>query len=313
MQSCKTSTSSTVTKVKSYAAYLGNTNGNIQQGGYAVVAENILYYVDVNNTGNLYALNLDTKKSIKLSKRENCREISIVDDWVYYISGGPATLYRVSSDGRKEQRLTKRKVNGVKVTDSYLFYVVLSEISTSQNGDLYRMNHDGSEEVLIGHDVREYAVGTESVYFYQSPWYGSSTDCGLFKMDFNGDGIGKLLDDSAYCINICDDYVYYISGSTGAICRVKTDGTMQETLLYDRCRSLNVFDLRIYYYDEEREGLYSMSLDGKDNRQIVSGFVSRVNVTNRFLLYRISSDGENVYYSTDLSGNNSVIWNGYMQ
>jgi hypothetical protein len=83
---------------------MGNTAGNLDQFGYAASADGWLYF----NAGDaLWKMRMDGTDRQQISALD-ADYINIIGDWVYFAlteSGSDSGIYRVSTDGAKEQQL----------------------------------------------------------------------------------------------------------------------------------------------------------------------------------------------------------------
>ena len=76
-------------------------------------------------------------------------------------------------------------------------------------------------------------------------------------------------------INVCGEYLFYCDSHLGRIIRVRKDGKQKRRLSPDRVENFMVIGDRIYYrkadFEDDREELYSMDLDGKDVQLVADG------------------------------------------
>ena len=71
-------------------------------------------------------------------------------------------------------------------------------------------------------------------------------------------------------INVIEDWVFY-TDEIGAICRIRTDGEMQEVLFSGgACTNLNFLDNWIYYCNYTLKQVYKIRTNGEDNQQITA-------------------------------------------
>ena len=68
------------------------------------VKDNFLVYTNNNDGDSLYRQNLVTNESLKLSDEVLCRNVNLINNWIYYeVQGNPVKLYRIRIDGTQKQ------------------------------------------------------------------------------------------------------------------------------------------------------------------------------------------------------------------
>lgn len=91
---------------------------------------------------NLHRMRTDGTQKMQLTT-ENCREIDIQDNWIYYIDETATSIYKVKFDGSGKQKIMDGNLCGYscfKVIGDWVYY----ENGTPDVG-LYRIKTDGSE------------------------------------------------------------------------------------------------------------------------------------------------------------------------
>ena len=297
----------------------GNTNGNLQEGGYVVVSDGWMYYTNTSIVGseythhNLYKRKLDGSCETKLVGARACYMINVIEDWIYYVEGSHITNHpvsgypcRISVDGKKSKLLNTQSVSGLIATNQYLFFRIWSSFGVLQRtGDLYRMDLNGNNKLLLTEGVFEFSIDSNWIYYSNI-----MDDRCLYKVDYNGENITKLNTDYSSYINIAGDYIYYTNPNEGdKLFRIKNDGTHREIISENQCMNVNLYGGYIYYRNESQNGgLYRIRLDGSENTELVDGDISRINVTDYFIMYWHIIDGIGYYKMVDLDGGNERDW-----
>lgn len=133
-------------------------------------------------------------------------------------------------------------------------------------------------------------------FFLEDPSMGE----GLYRMDQEGDVI-LLRRGLAYEINVVGDWVYFIKGSPGPVCRISTSGRHFSVIQRNRCDNLHVDPSHMVYRD--RGHLCVANEEGRSARILadhVLGYVVH-NDTIVFVQYHTDQDG---LYQVGLDGSN---------
>lgn len=166
------------------------------------------------------------------------------------------------------------------------FYMELTAIPFELNGELYLSLADSVQ--LFNLDItRDFEIKNNEV---KGIGYGNS---------INGLNIIKN-----------NDWFYYINRyDSESLYRSKQDMSERNKIIDRYVDQFYIYDKEIYYigYDnEDKEGIYKVNLDGTNQKQIVSGKASFLNILGNKLYYCEGLDGGNLY-EMDLNGNNKKM------
>jgi hypothetical protein len=151
---------------------LGNSNGNIQNGGL-ITTENGWYY---------YAQPTDSGEH----------------------------LYKMSSDGIIRRELSKDSARNINVKNGWLYYTNSWDWSNTGDGKIYRMKTDGSEREVISQIGATYLVMDENTLYFSTNGNGLELVPGVYKMDLNGDNLTLLDSGQSKFLNIIDEDLFYV-------------------------------------------------------------------------------------------------------
>jgi hypothetical protein len=117
----------------------------------------------------------------------------------------------------------------------------------------------------------------------------------------------RLNEDQSYCLNISEDWIYYINGSDDdSIYRIKTDGTGRMCLKEGTSSDLHVIGERIIYIYKSAgspHGLYMMLNDGTEERVLIEdGGVASTNTVANLIYYIYYGDHDSIYYLDNDTG-----------
>jgi hypothetical protein len=281
---------------------IGNTGGNIANGGEAALQGDWIYYSNENDSGKLYKINIDGTGKTKIfndqvafinvegdwiyytdysdharlckiktdgTEKTNLSDfamyLNVIDDWIYYSYNG---LYKIKTDGTGKTKLSSGLIADINVDDDWIYYCNAQESSpTKRSGEIYKIKTDGTENTMISDDnaVSLNVVG-DWIYYGNIPDEVGHGDFGeLYKIKTDGTGKTKLSSESIGNINVVGDWIYY---SNGKLYKIKTDGTGKTKLNDDSYTSnINVVNDWIYY-EYYYYGMFRIRTDGSGRSRV---------------------------------------------
>ena len=171
-------------------------------------------------------------------------------------------------------------------------------------GMIYVMNSDGSgQQKLNDDDSGNINVTGDRIYYSNT-----DDDFTLYSMNTDGSDRKKLNDDTPLYMNVVGDRIYYsgeLNGSKG-ICSVKTDGTDRIKLTDDEPYLMTVADGWIYYNNENDDNkLYAIRTDGTDRHKLNDDYALSINVVGDLIYYKNGNEGK--IYSINTDGSNRKL------
>lgn len=283
---------------------MGNTPGNIVNGGYTAYHNGCVYFSNLNDKNKLYKSDSSGNNMTKLSDNK-CRSINISDGWVYYINESRnGSMYKIKADGTEEQevfsdqslfpfingnwiyyvnfddnksiykintngssrmKLNDDKSSYINVAGNWIYYSNLSD-----NGRLYKIKTDGSGRMMLSEDKCSF-INVSGSYIYYSNQDDKNS---IYKMSTVGSSRSKICSDSASSINLYDDFIYFvISDKNSTIYRIKKDGTEKRFLNYEKTNFINIAGGWLYYYSEDDPGFFRINPDGSTRDYVYSDFI----------------------------------------
>lgn len=260
---------------------VGNTIGNIRNYGYAAEKGGWIYYLAPDETGaKIEILKVKPGKKdlepVKLAVDEwDVLSLNVAQNYVYFIAIFPNAynendeydnkIYRMKTDGSDLQVINDNEFNN----DCYEIYVINNKVYyIGVDSNIYKMNTDGSNKELVAENGTGYLGITEKYIIYNVE-KEDQTDYVTHIMDLNGKNARPIIEDTRlYSVNIDSKYIYY-TNENKQICRVKIDGTEQQTLYDTTAYNMNFNGNYIYYLnyvDTENEDytvcIYRVKKDG---------------------------------------------------
>lgn len=224
----------------------------------------------------IYRMKLDGSDLEVINSNEfhnNCYEIYVIEDKVYYI-GIDSNIYYMNLDGSEKTKLNDDQTGYLGITKDY----IILNIEKAKEGEAQE---------------------------------SASTEYETYIMNRDGSNKHALTGERLYSINVVEDYIYYVN-TNKEIYKVKMDGSDNVQVAKDvTAYNMNIKGKYIYYMnyitesENQKIGIYRMNLDGTDNKLIheldsYSTFINTIDVgvtfrdTNEKLakISLINEDGE---------------------
>ena len=151
------------------------------------------------------------------------------------------------------------------------------------------MQYNGYGNLING----GYAVYDDGYIFFTNGFdIGETTDGKLYRVKSDWTEPTKILDDTAKCINIVGDWIYYINLADGyKLCKARKDGTERMILHDEECSSVYVQGDWIYYSTCSVASLknvgeiYKMKIDGSNKEKLNDDFALNLVVQDEWIYY----------------------------
>ena len=281
---------------------VGNSNGNIVNGGLAALQGEVVYFRS-NEGGSLAMGNLNGG-GVKIISTDAAWFINVLGDWIYYSNRDDNNrIYKIKTDGSGRATLTDGGSWFVTVVEDWIYYIsednhyqlakidlngnnktIISEDSAwfiniadgwiyytnrSDQDKIYRIKTDGSERTAVS----SYAACCINIYdgqiFHSNEQDGSK----LYSIKLDGTEETALTDHPAWFINVADGWVYYVNEEDNfTLNKLKPDGTGRVKLTNDSARYVVLIDDWVVFLDyAEEDSTFKVRLDGTDQSYVESG------------------------------------------
>ncbi len=300
-----------IVDAKSYT--LGNTSGNIFNGGVAALSGDWIYYRNDAMLGNLYRIKTDGTKKKQLNE-DDVSYINIVGDWIYYLNKELSPvfydmrnyIYKIRLDGTGRKKLCDDAIDNMQVQGDWIYYVHYT--------NLYKMKTDGSKVTDLKVKCDGVFVEGEWIVYYDLEGY-------IYKMKTDGTHKAKL-GTCGYSVNFLNKLVYYDDYKPGinpftfeyypvTFKKVSVDNSIKDTHINssdkDSGFAINIVGKWIYYINASQDGnIYKIKTDGTKKTLvyscsadatfhgicIVDDWIYYFN-TDDLQQYRVKTDGKN--------------------
>ena len=295
------------------AGTVGNTAGNLYNGGIFCEDEDYVYFANPYDNGSLYRMKPDETDMSKLVSTQVC-SINSGGDYLYYyqksIGSGEGFGYMFNATGiyRVSKKNTSKNVcmdrmfgSNVVLADNFLYYNVSAEDGTY----LKKISTDKKEtETLLTNPIVPACVDN-SILYYQN----TKTDLHLMGMNLANDSVSQILaDDTDIYMPIVEGNELYGIDIHNNYALVRIDLSTGEKTVLDETRTdmLNLSDQYVYYQTSgDNPQFKRISRDGSQTDIIADGAYNTINLTSKYV-YFIQFDSEVPVYKIPLDGDLTI-------
>jgi len=282
---------------------VGNTAGNLNNGGYFCESGDKVYFSNAYDHGYLYSMNKD-QTELKRLYNSDCSNICAGGDYLYFCMETPkggsglgfviktAGVYRATKNGTKVTCMTSDDSLIMNLVGSTLYY----QAGTGTGVGLKKVGIRGDEEESVIQDtfVLNPACAVDGNIYYG----GTQEDHYLYAFNTASETATAIWDGDVWNPVYEGGYFYYMDISDDyKICRYSPSNRTVEILTHERADNFNVGYGYVYYIVSvgDMPGLYRVRYDGTGNEQIYSGYVSDVNITSTYTYFRAYNTDYPIY------------------
>lgn len=293
---------------------LGNTAGNLLNGGLFCEDNNLIYFSNPNDDGALYSMDLDCNNYKKIHS-DNASYINSAGKYIIYVRDNhdrkKATgdffnfnsvgIYRINKDGKNIKMLYNAPAKVTSLKGNYVYY---QHYDSDDGLKFYRTKIDGKEEEkLSDYPIIPASFNGNSLYYN-----GQKDDHNIYTMDTNSLTNTLLYEGNCYNPIATDKYIYFLSLSNNyALARINRDGTNPQILVDERISFFNISISGKYIYYQVDGGdnnrLCKLNLETLENKTLSEGDYNNIHVTSNYVFFQ-EFDSKKIYR---LSTNNDSI------
>lgn len=284
---------------------VGNTAGNIYNGGLFCEQDGRIYFSNDAADGSLYVMNSDCT-NVKKIYDDKAAFINADENYVYYVranntrenqSGNILMFYntgvfRINHNGKNLKSITSNPGAYLTLKGNFLYF---QQYDVEIGLYLYRYQIDGTlGRLLLKDTVIPSMIKENSLYYV-----GYSKDHAINAMDLSSFTHHTIYDGSfAYPI-FMGDYIYYIDlEDKYRIYRMKQDGSDKTLLVDERCSTYNITNSGKYLYYQvdgtKKNRIGRINLETMQSEDIMDGNYKQIHVTNNYVFFK-DFDNTNTY------------------
>lgn len=283
---------------------VGNTAGNLNNGGLFCEDDGKVYFANAYDGNTLYVMNPDESEITKLSD-VHVSSLNAGGSYLYYYQDSSAAsenfaslfringLYRCKKNGKSSVCLKRVPVPSFSLSDNTIFY---QSYSTENGTSLCRIDIDKQNEA----EVADYIINPASIQDGAIYFGGTGRDHYLYRLDTATNAITPIYEGNVYNPIIQGDYVYYMDISSDyRLCRYSLSEQTAEVLTEDRLDFFNVAGDMIYYQksDAAEPALKRIRTDGSEEEVVAAGVYEHINITSAYVYFNAYDTPTPVYHT----------------
>ncbi len=289
---------------------IGNTAGNINNGGLYCEYDGRVYFANSFDGGSLFSMNPDESDIRRLNNLE-VHNILAGGKYLYYFQTGATnnsgfgqidgmrSFDRCQLNGKDSVSLTRDVVTSAQLVDNYIYMLT----AANDGPAFYKMKIDKTDQTDLAALSINPACAQDGIIYYN----GVEADHYLYALNTANDSISEVWAGNLWYPVLSGDYVYYMDVENNyRLCRYSLSQKVVEVLTEDRADCFNVGSGYIYYQKNGNDPqLICMRTDGTGAMVIADGNYTNINMTSQYVYFRAFDDDATVYHSYIGSGSYS--------
>jgi hypothetical protein len=304
------------------AVVLGNTPGNIVNGGMMCGADGSVYFRSEADNWRLYKARPDGCEKQKVSD-DMPSYLNVAEGWIYYSNFSDGhKLYKMKTDGTSRTKLTDCQVSDVNVINNHVYYVNWDNTDEKQINVLYRMDTGGQNNTVID-DGPCSSVITDGEFLYVTRPTGGG-DFSIFRMNLDGsDPVQLNSGHYSHFPNICGEYIFYWSVGENRLRRMQKDGSENVVVGNMPVDYVNAWGNHVYFSNAaDRYNIYRIDTGGttpekltdipKDEPDLPGFSPNNIYVIDGYVYYRgfHSEETGDALFVVKPGANLQEVWDG---
>ena len=287
---------------------VGNTAGNLYNGGLFCEYEGKVYFSNPYDGNKLYMMSVSGENAEKLCD-DVASYINVAGEYIYYrrsniessvneIFNGVANgVFRLKMGDKVMQEIYRGVVENVTLYGNYLYYS-----SYDDSGIMLRKSKidDTEHKEIMNKSYKMISSANGNFYFVEN-----TGNHNMLRMDIETQVVTTHMTGNYYMPIATNSHIYFIDVANGyKLCRAIATAHMPnhnvEVLCSDRVVNYNVgVDENVIFYQVENEDdhkLMKMSLDGSNVEEVVKGDFFNISITSMYTYFVVKTvDGDVLY------------------
>ncbi len=278
--------------------YIGNTPGNLYNGGTFCEQDGRVYFSNFNDDGTLYSMDLECNNVMKIND-DKARYINVDNNYIYYSRENNTKvsptksiflfycsgIYRINKDdGNNSVQLYKQPSGLLSLYGNTIYY----QHYTPETGiSFYSIGIDAkNEKKLSNTPILPASFHEGSLYFA-----GASVDHNIYAMDTTDTSLKTILNANCYMPIARPEGIYYISLEDNyALCRIDYQGNNKTVLIDEFISTYNIsMDGNYIFYQVDggdNNHLGQLNLSTLEKEVILEGDYKQISCTSNFIFFR---------------------------
>lgn len=293
---------------------IGNTAGNLNNGGLFCEYNGKVYFSNAYDFGTLYVMNSD-ETDVKKLNDSVVKYINASDSYLVYYQEGVHTdddlssivqnygIFRTDLKGKNADCIDDSICTGLVLAGNHIYYQHYDneKYTSLYKSDLSGKNRQEIEDAIIN----PHCVSNGTIYFN-----GTDGDHYLYGLNTGTDSIATIWSGNVWNPVVSGSYVYYMDLSNHyGLSRYSLINNEVEILTNDRVDFFNLAGNMIYYQTagKDNQALKRMHLDGSNNEVVHAGVHTNINITSRYVYFNEFSLDTPIYHTPVNGGYVSIF------
>lgn len=289
------------------AGTVGNTGGNLNNGGLFCEYDGAVYFSNTHDGGSLCVMDPD-EGNVRRLKAVKVRNILAGGSYLYYYQQGTSDSKSQALNQLRGLRSFDRcKLNGsdaksmttdfdimmtCQLVDNYLYFLTSSSNSVS----FFKLKIDRSDMVELADYEINPASAADGVIYYN----GTDSNHYLYALNTATDVPTEVWRGNLWYPVKEGDYVYYLDVANNyRLCRYSISMDVVQVLTEERVDCFNVGNGYVYYQKNSttEPQLKYMSADGGGSYVLAEGNYTNINMTSRYVYFQAFGDNTTTYHA----------------
>lgn len=282
---------------------VGNTAGNLNNGGLFCEYNGTVYFSNPTDGGSLYAMNPDESQLRRLNSMQ-VRNLLAGGDYLYYFQLGSAgydgpgsvtnthSFNRCNLKGKNAVAITRDVVTCGQLVNNYLYLLTAGK----EHPVFYKIKIDKSDEVHLADYAVNPACAENGMIYYN----GTQGDHFLYRLNTATDVEETVWNGNLWYPVLSGDFIYYMDVSSDyRLCRYSLSEQNVEVLTDERVECFNVGSGYIYYQTNSATApqLKCMHTDGSNVLVVADGIYTNINMTSRYVYFQEFGVDASLYHA----------------
>lgn len=276
---------------------VGNTTGNIYNGGLFCEKDGRIYFSNDAADGSLYVMNSDCS-NIKKLHNDKTVYINVDENYVYFVRANNTRenqagnilmfyntgVFRIKQNGKDLKSITSNPGAYLTLKGNHIYF---QRYDVEVGLYLYRYQIDGKEERLLLKDAVIPASVMNNALYYA----GYSNDHNINAMDLSSFTTHPIIEGSFYYPIFMGDKIYFLNlKDKYKIYQMNQDGSEPTLLIDERCSTYNITNSGkyLYYQVDNTKNNYigRLNLETMENEKIMDGNFKQIHVTSNYVFFK---------------------------
>lgn len=294
-------------------ATVGNTAGNLNNGGLFCESDGTVFFANAYDNNALYCMTPEETELKKLNSN-SVASINAGGKYIYYYmeSGSSgngsglgfmsrtAGIYRSNRNGKHTVCLDRTFAVMMQLCGNYLYY---QDYNNKSGTKLTKIKIDKSDKTTVA----DYVINPASYANGRIYFNGTQEDHALYTLNTSNDSINAIWQGNIWNPVYLDGYVYYMDVANDyRLCRYSLSEDVVQVLTNDRIDLFNVYDYYIYYQTSSKTApaLKRMYIDGSYAETVADGVYENINITSKYVYFNQFGADVPVYKTNTFGGVN---------